>query len=1503
MTIITKSGASRRFWAGCLLLLVLILRSQAQEWIIPPGSDWRFLKGASEASDPIPLWREPAFNDSSWTRAAAPFHYGDGLPGGTPLNDMRRNYSCIFLRREFIVTNVVEVHSVLLSVDYDDGFVAWINGVEVASSGAPAQPLYNSVASRSHEGGSAVIFTASRPPASFLAAGVNVLAIQAFNVHLSNSSDFRLDAALGLTRLDARAPEVASYSPIGPKVDALTQVRVEFTEPVLGVEAGDLRINGQPAAAVTGGPASDTYTFTFTQPPPGPVAISWSESQRIIDTQGNPFNTEAANATWDYVLEDTRPPAIRERAPMAGTLVSRLTEVEILFSKPVTGLEAADLQINGQPAASVTGAEAGPYRFTFPQPNGETVEFSWRAGHGMVDQAGNSFQGGSWTVSLNPGLAAGHLRINEFSAANETGLKDEDGEPEDWIEIHNAGPAAVNLLGWSLTDDRELPGKWTFPGQVLNPGAYLVVFASGKDRRAPGGAGRFHTNFKLNAFGEYLALFNAELPRAAVSEFDRKYPEQRNDHSYGLDAEGQWRYFAAPTPGTPNGTSGILGIAPAPQFSTGRGLFDQPGEVSLTTTLEGATIRFTTDGGDPARGGGTVYTQPIRVASTTTLRAATFMTGFLPSRTRTESYIFLDAVINQPADPPGFPSTWGTRSGFPDNQVPADYAMDLDPLRADPENPASAIDPAKLQRLKNGLRQLPIVSVVMDRNDLFGAGGLYPKASDSDKSSNEKPCSVEMILPDGSTAFAIQGGLDLHGNASRSPLKNPKHGFKLKFKGDYGETTLDYRLFPDSPAKRFDDLILRPDFNTSWRHWSDSPGNGNGAYQRSRGTRTRYAWSQETFRDLGHAGSHTRFFHLFLNGLYWGTYDFGEQPTANFAQTYYGGANVSHDIYDQGNLREGTSDAYNAMRDLSGLASPENYERIKQYLDVTEFIDYMLLHFYVGHQDWGNNKNWYAIRPRAAGPAGGPAGWTPPQGTFKYLPWDQECILLEENVNRVPEGGGGSDVPSGLHTRLDDNAEYRLAFADRVFKHLIAPGGALTPEANIARWRKWQALMDEPIVAESCRWGDYRRDVHRYADGAYQLYTRENQWMAENNRLVNSYFLNRGPIVLDQLRQAGLYPAVEAPRFNQPGGAVPAGFQLTATAPAGTIYLTTNGADPRLAGTGTVSPQAMPYHQPVTLARSTWIKARVYQAGTWSALNEAIFRVDEPGLPLRFTEIMYNPPGDEAGEFVEIQNIGTVPVEMGGFSIQGLDYLFPAETTLAPGALLLLGSAANPAAFQARYPSAAVFGFFEGNLDNGGERLALLDRQGRTVTAVQYDDNNGWPREADGGGRSLEVIDPRGDPNAPEQWRASSLLLGTPGLAPDHRDADGDGLPDAWEEVYGTDPRVADAQADPDQDRMTNLQEYHAGTDPRSAASALVLRIAAAGSDSVTFQFLAMAQRSYSLLRSERLEGGTWLKLADEPAGASNRLVTITDHSPSPTARYYRLATPALPTPQDEISK
>lgn len=123
--------------------------------------------------------------------------------------------------------------------------------------------------------------------------------------------------------------------------------------------------------------------------------------------------------------------------------------------------------------------------------------------------------------------------ISEFLAKNEDGLKDEDGDESDWIEIYNPDGVAVNLGGWRLTDDLGDLSQWVFPAVNLGAGERLVVFSSGKDRGVSGS--ELHTNFKLGGDGEYLGLVDPGGNR--VSEFSPEYPTQLDDVSYGVTSE------------------------------------------------------------------------------------------------------------------------------------------------------------------------------------------------------------------------------------------------------------------------------------------------------------------------------------------------------------------------------------------------------------------------------------------------------------------------------------------------------------------------------------------------------------------------------------------------------------------------------------------------------------------------------------------------------------------------------------------------------------------------------------------------------------------------------------------------------------------------------------------------------------------------------------------------------------------------------------------------------
>lgn len=133
-----------------------------------------------------------------------------------------------------------------------------------------------------------------------------------------------------------------------------------------------------------------------------------------------------------------------------------------------------------------------------------------------------------------PSRAQEAVYITEFLASNDGPVTDEDGDFSDWIEIHNAGSSTVNLLDWRLSDRASLANAWRFPATNLPPNGYLLVFASGKDRRIPGAT--LHTDFRLSADGEYLALIKPDGTNIA-SQFAPVFPQQVSGVSYGITAQ------------------------------------------------------------------------------------------------------------------------------------------------------------------------------------------------------------------------------------------------------------------------------------------------------------------------------------------------------------------------------------------------------------------------------------------------------------------------------------------------------------------------------------------------------------------------------------------------------------------------------------------------------------------------------------------------------------------------------------------------------------------------------------------------------------------------------------------------------------------------------------------------------------------------------------------------------------------------------------------------------
>ena len=154
-----------------------------------------------------------------------------------------------------------------------------------------------------------------------------------------------------------------------------------------------------------------------------------------------------------------------------------------------------------------------------------------------------------------------------------------------------------------------------------------------------------------------------------------------------------------------------------------------------------------------------------------------------------------------------------------------------------------------------------------------------------------------------------------------------------------------------------------------------------------------------------------------------------------------------------------------------------------------------------------------------------------------------------------------------------------------------------------------------------------------------------------------------------------------------------------------------------------------------------------------------------PGLPIIINEIMYNPTGGDANEFIELYNpSSTEYVDMSDWELDGAALKFLPGTVLPPLSYLVVVK--NDVQFRATYGSGKfVAAQYNGSLDNGGENLVLKDKQGNVIDEVRYDDDAPWPTSPDAGGKSLELIDVSQNNNRPINWAASTSTGGTPGAS------------------------------------------------------------------------------------------------------------------------------------------
>ncbi|MFT7302099.1 MAG: hypothetical protein ACI8UZ_000935 [Akkermansiaceae bacterium] len=1175
-----------------------------------------------------------------------------------------------------------------------------------------------------------------------------------------------------------------------------------------------------------GGPAPSVIIY-FGDDDGGTNPDSWDESIAIGDHPGG-FSAKLTGltpATPYYFRTRATNNAGSDWADTSSTFVTAPPpEPPSIINHPPTGIGFTTTTLGGE--VTSTGGEIPEVVIYWGNQDGHTNPALWQNST-IVGRQSGSFKspltglspdrnyffrsyatnsgGSAWAPHRGSFTTAeiSELIITEFLASNDGGYSNHpnpgqvENRLDDWIEIFNTSTESVSLAGWHLTDDPDEPTKWPFPiNTSLTSGQYLLVYASSDD--LPDARGNLHTNFKLNANGEYLALVRPDL--SIASKFGAEevtYPKQEKDISFGLHpATTALVYFYTPTPGSENDPSGSARVADT-KFSIDRGIYTEPLELTVTTATFGALIYYTTNGEAPITPEGTptqtalLFNEKINISQTTIIRAAAIKDGHDPTNIDTQTYLFLPSVATQPSNPPGLPASWGSSS--------ADYEVD-------PEVTASTIPGYSLE---DALLSIPSLSLNTAPGDLFSnSNGIY-KNSGQKGNAWERQASLELIDPNGGKQFQIDCGVALHGASSRSHGFTKKHSLRLLFKSQFGAPKLNFPLFKDGPTDKFDLLILRA---CSTDSWPAQEGNSNFGIPRWRsrdGSYLRDQWMRDTQVDLGHDSARGRYLHLYLNGLYWGLYNLVERPNNSFHSSHFGDEDEDWDvIHDRGELQSGNTAAWNEMFTLAdaGLASDAAYMRLQGnnpdgtrnpsfpiYLDLHHFIDYMLFHIYAGAEDWPCHNYW-AARRRSAASEG-----------FRFYVWDQEISnnslirertwcrihfeLLESDVPFLTSRSDLRKSPAKLYYQLRQNSKFRDKFSNRVHQ-LLFNDGLLTPDQSHTRWMRRAHEIDQAIVGESARWGDSRLSIP---------HKRETSWIPHQEWLRDTYWPANHDLAVQRFRNVNLYPSIEAPVFHingirQHGGQVSPGdeVKLSNSAESPPIYFTTDGSDPRLPD-GSISPTSTLFTTPILIDRGQKIQARNLMNGKWSALTSALFSVD---IPLRVTEIMYNPDGEDTTEYLELMNISDAPIAIAEFhfdsSDEGIDFTFaPSEPMLAGGERIVV--VRNRSAFSSKYQTAGIrlaMGDYRSSntkLANEGEQITLRDSLGGLIQRFTYSTASPWPKSPDGRGPSLILIAPRNDPDPsdPENWRPSSTFSGKPGGSDSrsfsgspNADLDHNGVPD-----------------------------------------------------------------------------------------------------------------------------
>lgn len=1342
-------------------------------------------------------WYEASFDDGIWHTGNGPFGFGSFTNvspapaiGTNTATQMVNLTPTLYLRKSFTATEAQANDSSALTFDvrFNDGFVCYLNGVEVArrNAGPPNQFTYRdsfaAMGTPAHTEATTTPYlrteTVSLGVANArLVTGTNILAVHALNywentnlhnttnntlVGINNSNNFYFRGDLKLSGVTLVANNSSwKYLP------GLVEPSGGFYDPALISQAKQNVPWGRPSFDDTGWPSGAAPIGAGTAP--SGVTLGTNLTSQIPGKSTSLYCRTVFTATAADVAD---PLALQLLLDWDDGFVAYINGQEVARDR----LDQANSFTPHDKVASSARSPGSYATYTLDPPGrliseGQNVLAVQVHNVSLTDadlfmraQLRTNPSGTNRTLVTATATWKYFIGIDEPVPPEDENIEDNPEPPDaspDWLEFHNDGPDPASLAGWRLSDDNSEPAKWTFPeGAAIPAGGYLVVFCDGLDITEPATGGFYHTNFKLDSAGERVVLSD---PGGAVID-SLEFGEQTAFESFGRDANQAWVFWQLPSPGAANtGAAYSARVAPV-QFSEPPGFYPTALTIQLSCNTPGATIRYTLDGTEPEITTGTEGTQ-VSITASKALRARAFADGMLASPVATGTYL-----IGESSERQSVPAL--CLVGHQERSLYRPFGVMA--------ISGGAFTNFTAPTTNNGMWTQTGATPPVGAADLAAYNNVYHQGPTA-----ERPVNLEILHADGTQGPNVEFGLRVSGsnharpryvltNQNRAPGAVPgpnddawsatsfvqKPSFNLFFRNELGGDPLEWPLFPDYPVNAFHDLRMRAGKNDVSNPFIEDE------------------FMRRLFINTGQHGSRGMINTLYVNGVYKGYFNLCEHIREDFLQRHYGGSN-SWDVRHINSFPSGDGLAFQEM--ITFLRNnPQNilanYQGMKTRLDMVNFVDYLLTNIVATTGDWPHN-NYICARERTN------------TGLHRYYVWDAEGAFGDFGgtvlTNMFTPGTTGSIVttnPAGvglnegiriLYTLLRASPEFRLLFADRIQKHFFNEG-CFTEDRMLAEWDAMKMefarlIAPTPVVDRVTPWFGGIGDVSRYTtSGSTTL-----NLPSRRQVLFYGYTddVAGGVFVTPHFWAEDLWPGTLAPVFSQHGGAVAPAYGLTISNPNpdGTIYYTRDGSDPRAEG-GTVAGNA--YTGAIVLNYPGTVKARVMSSGgVWSPLVEALF---DTGIaePLIISEIMYHPADQDATdgdeyEFLEIKNPSAEVIQLDSMRFTaGIDYCFPAGSSLAPGSHLVL--AKDDDRFAERYPGVTLFGTWGASatsLANGGETLTLTNRLGRTVFRVKYSTSQPWPTTADGYGPSLVPVNPNiiPDPDNPTYWRPSTNLHGSPG--------------------------------------------------------------------------------------------------------------------------------------------